>query len=198
MFLFKTAVLVLTRVTYKHYLKSVCRVRWNPRKKYISCNNLLTEYSTKSFDSVVASSAIGFQFHKIEESCWCYWHVLVKFEVDVNKYRPYCTTAFNNFKIVFYPIWLHTSLSKYVPLQGVDLNPRDREKCTPLLLAAAHGCSAVVSLLLESGADVTSEDDKKRTALHWAVGQDRTIERLLKVWRNDPRRDPNWKTRFQY
>lgn len=66
-------------------------------------------------------------------------------------------------------------------LQGVDLNPRDREKCTPLLLAAAHGCSAVVSLLLESGADVTCEDEKKRTALHWAVGQDRTIERLLKV-----------------
>lgn len=65
--------------------------------------------------------------------------------------------------------------------QGVDLNPRDREKCTPLLLAAAHGCSAVVSLLLESGADVTCEDEKKRTALHWAVGQDRTIERLLKV-----------------
>lgn len=66
-------------------------------------------------------------------------------------------------------------------LQGVDLNPRDREKCTPLLLAAAHGCSAVVSLLLESGADVTCEDEKKRTALHWAVGQDKTIERLLKV-----------------
>lgn len=38
-----------------------------------------------------------------------------------------------------------------------------------------------MSLLLESGADVTCEDEKKRTALHWAVGQDRTIERLLKV-----------------
>lgn len=74
----------------------------------------------------------------------------------------------------------HISVVKFLVEHGVDLNPRDREKCTPLLLAAAHGCSAVVSLLLESGADVTSEDDKKRTALHWAVGQDRTIERLLK------------------
>ena len=70
---------------------------------------------------------------------------------------------------------------KFNFLQGVDLNPRDREKCTPLLLAAAHGCSAVVSLLLENGADVTCEDEKRRTALHWAVGQDKTIERLLKV-----------------
>ena len=66
-------------------------------------------------------------------------------------------------------------------MQDVDLNPRDCEQCTPLLLAAAHGCSAVVSLLLEEGADVTCEDEKKRTALHWAVGQDKTIERLLKV-----------------
>ncbi|XP_078360427.1 transient receptor potential cation channel subfamily A member 1-like isoform X2 [Oculina patagonica] len=74
----------------------------------------------------------------------------------------------------------HVSVVQFLVDHGVDLNPRDREKCTPLLLAAAHGCSAVVSLLLESGADVTCEDEKKRTALHWAVGQDRTIERLLK------------------
>lgn len=86
--------------------------------------------------------------------------------------------------IVRYIVTTHTHLlsdSYIFSSQGVDLNPRDREKCTPLLLAAAHGCSAVVSLLLESGADVTCEDEKKRTALHWAVGQDRTIERLLKV-----------------
>ena len=77
----------------------------------------------------------------------------------------------------------HLTVSFSAPfyLQRVDLNPRDREKCTPLLLAAAHGCSAVVSLLLENGADVTCEDEKRRTALHWAVGQDKTIERLLKV-----------------
>jgi ankyrin repeat protein len=68
----------------------------------------------------------------------------------------------------------------------MDLNPRDREKCTPLLLAAAHGCSLVVSLLLEKGADVTCKDDKNRTALHWAVGQDKTIERLLQVTRDKP------------
>ena len=71
--------------------------------------------------------------------------------------------------------------SSFLSSQGVDLNPRDREHCTPLLLAAAHGCSAVVSLLLENGADVTCEDEKRRTVLHWAVGQDKTIERLLKV-----------------
>ena len=80
--------------------------------------------------------------------------------------------------------WIFLNLLSFFSpyrFQGVELNPRDREKCTPLLLAAAHGCPAVVSYLLESGADVTCEDDKKRTALHWAVGQDKTIERLLKV-----------------
>lgn len=71
--------------------------------------------------------------------------------------------------------------NSFLSSQDVDLNPRDREHCTPLLLAAAHGCSAVVSLLLENGADVTCEDEKRRTAMHWAVGQDKTIERLLKV-----------------
>ena len=80
--------------------------------------------------------------------------------------------------------WIFLNLLSFFSpyrFQGVELNPRDREKCTPLLLAAAHGCPAVVSYLLGSGADVTCEDDKKRTALHWAVGQDKTIERLLKV-----------------
>ncbi|XP_067037370.1 transient receptor potential cation channel subfamily A member 1-like isoform X2 [Acropora muricata] len=74
----------------------------------------------------------------------------------------------------------HVGVVQFLVDHGVDLNPRDRERCTPLLLAAAHGCSAVVSLLLENGADVTCEDEKRRTALHWAVGQDKTIERLLK------------------
>lgn len=62
-----------------------------------------------------------------------------------------------------------------------DLNSVDEEKCTPLLLAAAQGCFQVVSLLLERGADVTCKDNSGRTPLHWAVGQDKTIERLLKV-----------------
>ena len=94
----------------------------------------------------------------------------------------------NNSQYQLYSIQLLSDSHTFSP-QGVDLNPRDREKCTPLLLAAAHGCSAVVSLLLESGADVTCEDEKKRTALHWAVGQDRTIERLLKVKLNTLKND---------
>ncbi|KAK3728572.1 hypothetical protein QZH41_011655 [Actinostola sp. cb2023] len=74
----------------------------------------------------------------------------------------------------------HPSVVSFLVEHGMNLNPRDRERCTPLLLAAAHGCSIVVSLLLEKDADVTCKDDKNRTALHWAVGQDKTIERLLK------------------
>ncbi|XP_032228539.1 transient receptor potential cation channel subfamily A member 1 isoform X2 [Nematostella vectensis] len=77
----------------------------------------------------------------------------------------------------------HEGVVRFIIEQGLDLNPRDKEKCTPLLLAAAHGCSNVVSLLLDKGADVSCKDDKNRTALHWAVGQDKTIEGLL----DDPR-----------
>lgn len=92
--------------------------------------------------------------------------------------------AFASTPLLFYNIYhVRSGLERnsFLSSQGVDLNPCDRERCTPLLLAAAHGCSAVVSLLLENGADVTCEDEKRRTALHWAVGQDKTIERLLKV-----------------
>ena len=61
--------------------------------------------------------------------------------------------------VQFYP-WFKYYIPLFWSMVRVELNPRDREKCTPLLLAAAHGCPAVVSYLLESGADVTCEDDK--------------------------------------
>lgn len=43
----------------------------------------------------------------------------------------------------------------------MDLNFWDCEKCIFLLLVVVYGCFVVVLLLLESGVDVISEDDKK-------------------------------------
>ena len=112
-----------------------------------------------------------------------FYHILI-IKVLKKVYLFARLMAFASTPLLFYNIYhVRSGLerSSFLSSQGVDLNPRDRERCTPLLLAAAHGCSAVVSLLLENGADVTCEDEKRRTALHWAVGQDKTIERLLKV-----------------
>ncbi|KAJ9579830.1 hypothetical protein L9F63_004502 [Diploptera punctata] len=52
---------------------------------------------------------------------------------------------------------------------GVDLNVRDVEERSPLLLAARRGCSEVVRLLLEKGADPNLRDTCGNNALHLAA-----------------------------
>ena len=55
---------------------------------------------------------------------------------------------------------------------GADVNARDKNGETPLMLASYHGYAKVVEALLDAGADkelkATSGDDKGKTALDFA------------------------------
>ncbi len=50
-----------------------------------------------------------------------------------------------------------------------SIDPKDRNKSTPLHLAAENGHSQMLELLLAYGADVTIEDSLSRNALERAI-----------------------------
>jgi ankyrin repeat protein len=70
-----------------------------------------------------------------------------------------------------------------VLLASVDVNLKDEEGCSPLLLATKGAHCLVMRLLLEEkeGVDVNLKDDDGRTALLWAAGNGLTpaVELLL-------------------
>jgi ankyrin repeat protein len=64
---------------------------------------------------------------------------------------------------------------------AADLEVKDDDGYTPLLLAAVNGDEAVVKQLLEKGADLESKDDDCRTPLSWAArsGHEAGVKLLL-------------------
>jgi len=74
----------------------------------------------------------------------------------------------------------NTSVIKLLLREGADVNARDNEGWTPLLLAAAGGHTAVAVALLAAGADTRARDNRGWTALHWAATrQDTKLATLL-------------------
>ena len=64
---------------------------------------------------------------------------------------------------------------------GADVHAQDKEKWTPLHIAAGNGHTEVVELLLEKGADINAKDEYGGTPLHYAAlkGQTEVAEFLL-------------------
>lgn len=63
--------------------------------------------------------------------------------------------------------------------RGADVEGKDRDNFTPLLLAACYGHAKAVELLLNHDADIMAEDKNERTALFLAAEEDRV--EVLKV-----------------
>lgn len=76
-----------------------------------------------------------------------------------------------------------TDVVKELLEEGVDVNIRDKNGFTPLILAAERGFAATVQVLLDNNAEInTKEYLFGRTALMWAVknGHYETVKSLLK------------------
>lgn len=75
----------------------------------------------------------------------------------------------------------HTSAIKKLVQAGTDVDIRDSQKRTPLMLAAAHGNMRNFLQLLALGADLKARDKRERNAVQHAVQNNhrKKIERTL-------------------
>ena len=53
--------------------------------------------------------------------------------------------------------------------QGACVDARDKQQCTPLLVAAQYGEIMIAHLLLRHGADAQAADENGDTAMHWVA-----------------------------
>ncbi|GFR58682.1 transient receptor potential cation channel subfamily A member 1 [Elysia marginata] len=81
------------------------------------------------------------------------------FTVDVMKMAPIHRAALFN----------HVAVLKYLLEHGADVDCRDVQDRTPLLLAAGKGCWGAVQLLISNNADVNVKDGNNRNFLHLAI-----------------------------
>ena len=61
------------------------------------------------------------------------------------------------------------------------MNPRDKQRRTPLFLAAERGGKEAVQVLISNGANVRAKDSDLRSCVRVAVGNSGTMGELLKV-----------------
>lgn len=52
--------------------------------------------------------------------------------------------------------------------RGAQIERRDKDNFTPLLLAACYGHSNTIKMLLKSGADLSATDKHGKTAIFWS------------------------------
>lgn len=63
----------------------------------------------------------------------------------------------------------HPEIVEYLISEGADINPLDREKRSPLLLAASRGGWRTVHTLIRLGANINLKDVNHRNVLHLVV-----------------------------
>ena len=61
------------------------------------------------------------------------------------------------------------------------MDPRDKQRRTPLFLAAERGGTEAVKILISCGANVRAKDVDLRSCVRVAVGNAATMEVLLQV-----------------
>jgi ankyrin repeat protein len=90
----------------------------------------------------------------------------------------------------------HTEIVQLLLEKGADVNAKDDDGRTALMLAAEKGHTEIVQLLLERGANVNTKIDEKRILL-WAAenGHTEIVQLLLK---KGAKYDPFYKTSGGY
>jgi transient receptor potential cation channel subfamily A protein 1 len=63
----------------------------------------------------------------------------------------------------------HPEIVEFLVAEGADINPMDKEKRSPLLLAALRGGWRTVHALIRLGADINIKDVNRRNVLHLVV-----------------------------
>ena len=63
----------------------------------------------------------------------------------------------------------HLPILHFLVSRGVDIDARDKQLCTPLLIAAQYGQTEAVAYLVKNGADTTLLDTNQDSAMHWAA-----------------------------
>jgi ankyrin repeat protein len=83
---------------------------------------------------------------------------------------------------------------------AAELEVKDDDGYTPLLLAAVNGDEAVVKQLLENGADLKSKDDDGRTSLSWAAGNgyEGVVKQLLEKGADLESKDDHGRTSLSW
>ena len=66
----------------------------------------------------------------------------------------------------------HVEVCKFLITRGGDINSLDKEKRTPLLLAASRNCVKTVCYLLQNQANITLRDSKLCNLVHLIIKQD--------------------------
>jgi len=61
---------------------------------------------------------------------------------------------------------------KFLLSKNANVNAKDKNDATALMIAAENSKPDAVKLLIEKGADVNAKDKKGRTALNFAVNED--------------------------
>ena len=77
----------------------------------------------------------------------------------------------------------HLAIVEYlVNRRGAKVNTESMYGYTPLIIAAWHGNTSAVAMLLEEGADAFAKDSTDMTSLHWAASHEHPeiVKLLLK------------------
>jgi len=87
----------------------------------------------------------------------------------------------NNIKLIWKSMFGNTEAVENLLKEGADVNAKNCDGYTALILASSNGRTEIVKLLLEKGANVNAKDNNGETALHSASenGHTEIVAKLL-------------------